>query len=501
MKNFWQKRDFILSFLLLLAFFISRIPNLMAIPIFTDEAIYLRWSQIAWHDASWRFISLTDGKQPLFMWLTIPFMKIGLDPLVAGRVISILAGLGSLIGIFVLSYTMFRRKEAAFWASFLYLIVPFTLFYDRIAVVDSLLTMFGIWVMLLQILLAKTERLDVALILGMLMGGGLLTKSPAIFYVYLFPLSLLFFNWSKEKRATRFVRWLFFALIAVVISEFMYNILRLSPWFHMVKLKDANFVVSLPELLSSPFKYVFGNLHALFDWWITYLTIPIFAIGVIWLFFVGSKNFWREKIILFFWIVFPLLASAAFAKIIYPRYLLFYTPPLLLLASKGIMDLRSLLKPKLLQILIFIMIFSFSIYSSFILITAPVRAIIPNPDRGQFIDDWPSGGGVNESVAFLRKQSEKGKITVVTEGTFGLMPYSIELYLTNNPNVEILSRWPVREIEKDILEKAKKNPTYFIFNETQNVPESFPLKLIARYQKGNGHIYLSLYQVLSENVK
>src|SRR3989338_7827274 len=101
MKNFWQKRDIILSILLLLALFISRFPNLTAIPIFTDEA-------------SWRFISLTDGKQPLFMWLTIPFMKIGLDPLVAGRMISILAGLGSLIGIFVLSYAIFRRKEAAF---------------------------------------------------------------------------------------------------------------------------------------------------------------------------------------------------------------------------------------------------------------------------------------------------------------------------------------------------------------------------------------------------
>src|SRR5258706_13140854 len=79
-------------------FFLLRLTNIMHLPIFTDEAIYTRWAQIAHQDANWRFISLTDGKQPLFVWLDmiiIPFVR---DPLFAGRLFSVLSGLASMIG-------------------------------------------------------------------------------------------------------------------------------------------------------------------------------------------------------------------------------------------------------------------------------------------------------------------------------------------------------------------------------------------------------------------
>ena len=70
------------KFLLLLAFGISilyiftRLYNILELPIFTDEAIYVRWAQIAKNDAYWRFISLTDGKQPLFVWVAMILMKV-----------------------------------------------------------------------------------------------------------------------------------------------------------------------------------------------------------------------------------------------------------------------------------------------------------------------------------------------------------------------------------------------------------------------------------------
>ena len=65
----------------------TRLTKLTLIPIFTDEAIYLRWAQIALGDPRWRFISLIDGKQPLLIWLFLPFVKYISDPLVAGRIV------------------------------------------------------------------------------------------------------------------------------------------------------------------------------------------------------------------------------------------------------------------------------------------------------------------------------------------------------------------------------------------------------------------------------
>src|SRR3989344_4171474 len=89
-------------------YFTLRLTNLANLPIFTDEAIYIRWAQIAKQDASWRFIALTDGKQPLFVWTAMITLRLIADPLVAGRMVSVIAGFGSLAGIFFLGRELFK---------------------------------------------------------------------------------------------------------------------------------------------------------------------------------------------------------------------------------------------------------------------------------------------------------------------------------------------------------------------------------------------------------
>ena len=42
---------------------------------------------------------------------------------------------------------------------------------------------------------------------------------------------------------------------------------------------------------------------------------------------------------------------------------------------------------------------------------------------------------IKSEVAFLKEKAKNEKIYVATEGTFGLMPYALELYLHDNPNV------------------------------------------------------------------
>ena len=89
---------------------ILRTFNLTHLPVFGDEAIYIRWAQIMRTEPTLRFLPLSDGKQPLFMWVLMPFLKIFSDPLVAGRMVSVLTGLGTGIGIFVLSYLLLKSK-------------------------------------------------------------------------------------------------------------------------------------------------------------------------------------------------------------------------------------------------------------------------------------------------------------------------------------------------------------------------------------------------------
>src|SRR3989304_3485962 len=201
-RKFFKKyrHEIILGLVLTILFFFSRLIHITEMPIFTDEAIYLRWAQIAKNDASWRFISLTDGKQPLFVWLTMVAMKFISDPILAGRLVSTLAGFGTMVGIGFLGYELFQSRRVGFLAAILYLISPFSLVYDRMALMDALVGTFTVWSLYLAILLVKNLRLDLALILGAVLGGGVLTKTSGFFNIYLLPNTLLLFNWKTKNR-------------------------------------------------------------------------------------------------------------------------------------------------------------------------------------------------------------------------------------------------------------------------------------------------------------
>jgi hypothetical protein len=160
--------------------------------------------------------------------------------------------------------------------------------------------------------------------------------------------------------------------------------------------------------------------------------------------------------------------------------------PLLVLASVSIDWIIGRLRGTLLLPVVLFLVFFPSVLTDYFIITNPLYAQIPGSDKGQYIDNWPSGWGVREVNAFLLEQSKKGKVSVYTEGTFGLLPYAIEIYLVDNPNIEIKGIWPLPpEIPKEILDSAKDHGVFFVLNQTQVVPHGWPMELVAEYQKGN----------------
>ena len=58
---------------------VTRLYQLTLLPVFADEAIYIRWAQVMKAESTLRFLPLSDGKQPLFMWSVIPFFKLFSD--------------------------------------------------------------------------------------------------------------------------------------------------------------------------------------------------------------------------------------------------------------------------------------------------------------------------------------------------------------------------------------------------------------------------------------
>ncbi len=487
---------------ILVLYFVTRLFNLTALPIFTDEAIYIRWSQIGSQDANWRFISLTDGKQPLFTWIMMVTLRLFHDPLVAGRMVSVGAGVITLTGLVVLSYELFHSKRISFLTALLYVLSPFSTMYDRLAIYDSLSAGLAVWNLYLAVLLVRKIRLDIALLFGLMLGAGMLNKTSGFIAIYLLPFSLLLFNFRQPMWRKKLGQWGGLALVAFILSQIVYGVLRLSPFFHMIAQKDFVFV--------HPFKnwyflypFFIGNLHGLFDWLTGYLTWPIFLLAVGSIFVVLKfEKIKRDRMLISFLLLIycflPIAGLAYFGKVLYPRFILFMAMPLLILGAYSFDTIFEKLRKKSYVFVVTAFVFLPSMWVGYFIITNPTYAPIPYSDRGQLIDDWPAGYGAKESIEFLTKEATKGKIAVYTEGTFGLFPYAIEIYLVQNPNVFIKGIWPLpTDIPIEITDSANQKPTYFILNQTQVIPRGWPLELIAEYQKGtNTSVKLRLFRVV-----
>ena len=492
---------FVVCIGIIIVYLFTRLYNIMSLPIFTDEAIYVRWAQIANNDASWRFISLVDGKQPSFVWAMMIVMRFVEDPLLAGRLTSVIAGLFSAIGLFFLGREIFKNTWIGIISGALYVLFPMAIVYDRMALYESVLSAFAVWSLYLVILLVRRMRLDIALVLGMVVGGGVLTKSSGFFNIYLLPLSLLIFDWKQKVKWKRLGVWMGYALLAVFICYVLYSILRLSPFFHIIEEKNALFVYPFKEWSMHPFTFLHGNLLGVWDWLWRYMTFP--GIILIGLSFVIDRKFLREKIFLFFWFLVPFLALAVFGKTLYPRFIFFMTIALLPLIAFSVFKIKELIKNKILLFGALTLLLFLPLRSGYLIVNNFSEAPIPFADLEQYSNGWTSGAGVKEIVGFLEKEARDKKIFVGTQGTFGLMPYALELYLVDNKNITLTGFWPIDEkLPKKLDEVRKQIPTYVLFYQPCNIcrsigepPALWPATLVSSYKRGIGPTHLSLYRI------
>ncbi len=485
-------------------FFVTRLLLLTKLPIFTDEAIYIRWAQIALQDPNWRFISLSDGKQPLFIWLAVLLLKFIQDPLLAGRLVSVISGFGSLIAIWFVAYELFKKKKIAFFASLIYVCYPFATVADRMALYDSLAGFLTLIALYFSILLVRKVRLDLAYTVGFTIGMGVLNKSTNFFGLYLLPITIILFDFGKKNVWQRLMRWALLAVVAAIIAEGMYAILRLSPLFHMVALKNALFIYPFSEWKNHPFDFFIGNLMGMTHWLFEYLGIALLFLVIV-SFLDLKKN--REKVLLFLYFLLPYLALALFARILFPRFIFFMTLSLLPLAAYGLsltIDFcHKKLQRKALESsiggFVLTIFMAYPLFVSFQFAVDPINSRIAKPDNAQYVNHWTAGWGVSESVQYLGAQAAKSKIYIATEGTFGLMPFAEEIYLIKNPNVTIKGYWPLSgNIPEEVIVASRRMPTYFIFYQPNNIvpPDVDHLHLIFKKQAGNSKYFFRLYQVV-----
>lgn len=491
-KKNLTKKDFFLIAVFTLTYWLTRLIRLDRFPVFTDEGIYIHWAKVAWHDASWRFISLTDGKQPLQTWATIPFLKLFPDnSLLAGRLFSVSAGFISLIGVFLLLFYLFGKKSA-FIGAFIYIFNPYFLFYDRMALTDSAVNAGAIWLLFFSILLIKTLRLDVALLLGLTGGAALLTKSSSKMFLALSSLSplILIINSGIKKNLNKIINFILLFLTVIVMSVIIYNIQRLSPFLHYVAIKNKTFVMTLDEFLKAPFSTFFGNLRIVLVYviWESGWLIPMLGT-------VGLVSLYKKDrglaLYLLVWLILPLLAIASFSKVIFPRYLIFFASLFVVLASYLLNQFKT--KNLLISILL---ISVFFIYLDYPILFDFKKISFPEVDRGQYVEGPPAGWGVKEIVDFARTKSIEKPVILLAEGNFGLVADMLDVFLKRGDRIEIRGYWPLDEKELFDNQKELKNKyVYVVFSHRTEFPQDWPIRLIKKFDKPGKKSAIYLYEL------
>lgn len=449
---------------------------------------------------------LGRGRQPLFIWTVMFFMRFIDDPFLAGRLVSVVCGALTMIGLWFLAFQLFKNKKIAFLTSLIYVFYPFAQVHDRIMLLDSMVSAFLVWSLYFGIVLVKKVKLDTAYTLGFLLGGGLLTKTNAIFSVYLLPLNILLFDFSK-KRKKQFLKLLIFIIIAIAVSQILTLIMKLNANYRGILDANGIFVYPVHDWIKLKpgfiFKNFIENFGLLSSWLFEYLT-PAYAILIL-ISLVFIKKFPKEKILLFLYFLTPFVLLSLFGRLLFPRYILPMTMTLLPLAALGLFEISKrvgVLFRK--QIAVYLLIALFLIYPAYVSLgfaIDPSGSRIPKADvqqyTGSLIKPWTL-----ESVKYFEEKAKKQKIFVAQEGFIGWLPYALEIYLHKNQNIILKNYDPNLMLDKppkEVFENAKSIPSYFVLArfEKKLFPESEHIKIVISKKEvlSGKNYYYTVYEI------
>jgi hypothetical protein len=473
-------------------YFLSRLLNLLSLPIFNDESTYLLWGQIMTEGKGQAFYSLYGSKPPLMLWIWGILEKLPIDILVSGRLGTVLFGFLTLLGIIKVTQILKLETKYQITAGLLYVLNPLVLFFDRLTLFDSPVSAIFIWVLYFSLRISQSSILNLksSIILGIIQGAGLWIKGTCQFFLFLpFVIPALTFLIDKDKIKAKKEFILF--LISLVIAQILYLPMRLHPLFANFSKMEQEFLLPLNEIFQLPF---WLNHLSLWSWTLFIFVTPLVLLLSLYGFLKLLKKDQKTALIMLFFLLAPLLAEIVMARFFLSRYFLFTLLPILLFASIGLQQIK-----KHQNIILFLVLLIPALISIF-LVFDPLKTLefisrnkTVSQDMEQYYTSWPSGYGVKPAIDWLKNEAQKGPILIITRLDNGNPENAIFAYLRNRPNIYLAqaSRQPTQEE----LAPFKNIPIYFVSRGLQslNMEKYLTEKII--FQKPMGEEFVGIYEL------
>lgn len=446
---------------------VARCGWLTSIPIFNDEAIYLDWGWRASHLSGAAYLSLTDGKPPLLIWLFGLMQNIVANPLLAGRLVSVMAGGASSLGIYLLAKQYFSKKVGIV-AALIYIVTPLFFLYDRQALMESMLAALAIWSIYFLLRLIKRHQAIDGYALGALLGAGYFVKSTMFVFV-LATIVVLLVAYFKKKISNKQIRA--DLIDALLTSQVVLLPLYLQSEFWRTLATNDRYIMTLSQLIRFPFGQWLQNLIGLGEigWW--YLTPLLFLLALGGVYLAARGSFAKQMMAL--WMGSNLLIFVLVAQQVTVRYAMPFLPLGCIFAALFAQFIWH--RQKILSLLLLSAGLLFAICLSLLQMIRPLdyfsllSKITRYSQQGNYVNQWTAGFGVTQAKSFIESQVKDTPVSVAVRLDAGNPESGVLSLFHANSNVKLsyldssLFNFDINQF--DCL--SSKEPLYYISRDQQ----------------------------------
>lgn len=482
--------------LLIIFYFIIRLINLTKLPIFNDEAIYLDWGWRETHVPGFLYYSLYDAKQPFLMWVFGIMQQLLLDPLFAGRIVSVFTGFLTFLGIYKISNKLFDKKVALL-ASFTYTLIPLFSFYDRQALMESSISAAGIWSGYFLLRIFENKEYRHAVILGLILGIGFFIKSSALVFLISFLISVIYLMKISAKK----LKVLEITIIAMLVFLLVISLLLINPEFWRTLNSNSRFTLTFSEFLSFPVSVWLSSFATHVKISFFYFTPLLFVASMIGSLLIFKKSSKHKLFLLYFFL--SLFIATFSVKGGFDRYIASFLPFLVICSAYVLILVINRNKINgYLMVLIFLSVPLF--LTSYQIINFPGYILTMGKNSGyshtNYLSGFTSGYGVNEAIDYFKKLSKREKFAIGIAQNSGNPESAFQIYFNKNRNVKVVyldsKLFGVDLSKYDCLSTGIK--TYFVSRDNQQAGLEKFFKKITEFKNPYGTNSIGVY-ILKED--
>ncbi len=327
-----------------------RAVSLRALPIFGDEALNLRMAVLAAKEPLARvWISLQESQPPLHVWLLALFLPLSPDPVRAGRILSVVAGI---LCVPAAAWTVRRTLEAfgpdtsdsvaetriaTGMTAALAALCPFFVFAQRLARVDGLFLLETILAAGLSVAVAvasaraalgreasRARRLSLGAAYGAVMGLTMLTRQAVSYPLWLLaPVAWLLLPPGRRGGAREWSRFLSALALAAAVAFALWLPMLLAPGTPDTMTRIFHYAEYRPAMTAGArLRMTLESTRLAVEAFWVYLTPPVLALACLAAAALIAAGRGRLLAYVLFWEALLLAPAAAFAANYFPRYAL-----------------------------------------------------------------------------------------------------------------------------------------------------------------------------------